>query len=308
VHPFRFGVTASRARSAEAWATLARRVEELGYATLVMPDHLGSQLSPIAGLSAAAAATRRLRIGSFVFANDYRHPLLLAREAASLDVLSDGRLELGMGAGWRTDDYRQMGMAYERPGLRIERLEESLLILKRLFAGERVTHAGAHYQLRGARLAPLSVQRPGPPILIGGGGPRMLRLAARHAQIVGLLPQFDPNGRPMLAQATEAATERKVAIIRDAAGSGFERLELNVLVADAGIIGAGGQALASIGTIAKSMGPHLVGGTPYLMYGTLSQLREQLERRREHLGISYYVWRARLMEPMAPLVANLAGR
>jgi len=199
VHPFRFGVTANRARSAEAWATLARRAEALGYATLVMPDHLGSQLSPVAALSAAATATRRLRIGSFVFANDYRHPLLLAREAASLDVLSDGRLELGMGAGWRTDDYRQLGIAYERPGLRIERLEESLLILRRLFAGERVTHAGTHYQLRGARLAPLSVQRPGPPILIGGGGPRMLRLAARHAQIVGLLPQFDAHGRPMLA-------------------------------------------------------------------------------------------------------------
>jgi probable F420-dependent oxidoreductase len=308
MHPFRFGVTVSRAPSAEAWAALARRAEELGYATLVMPDHLGGQLSPIAALAAAATATRSLRIGSFVFANDYRHPLVLAREAATLDVLSGGRFEFGMGAGWRTDDYRQLGMAYQRPGLRIERLEESLLILKRLFAGERVTHDGTHYQLHGARLAPLPVQRPAPPIVIGGGGPRLLRLAARHAQTVGLLPQFDTRGRPMVAQGTEAATEQKVAILREAAGSGFEALELNVLVADAGVIGTGSGPMASVGAIAKSLAPRLVGGTPYAMYGTLHQLREQLERRRDRLGISYYVWSARLMEQMAPLVAELAGR
>jgi probable F420-dependent oxidoreductase len=308
MHPFRFGITASRARSAEAWAALARRAEELGYATLVMPDHLGNQLSPIPALAAAATATRTLRIGSFVFANDYRHPLLLAREAASLDVLSGGRFEFGIGAGWRTDDYRQLGMAYQRPGLRIERLEESLGILKRLFAGERVTHNGTNYQLDGARLAPLPVQRPAPPILVGGGGPRLLRLAARHAQIVGLLPQFDPNGRPMVTQGTEAATEQKVAILREAAGSGFEALELNVLVTDAGIIGAGGRPLASVGAIAKSGALRLVGGSPYVLYGTLHQLREELERRRDRLGISYYVWSARLMEPMARLVVELAGR
>src|SRR5437762_3835884 len=174
-----------------------------------MPDHLGRQLSPVGGLAAAAAVTSRIRIGAFVFANDYRHPLLLARETATLDQISNGRAELGIGAGWNVSDYRQLGMPYDRPGLRIERLEESLVILRRLFAGERVGHDGRHYRLDGARLEPRPVQ-PRIPILIGGGGPRMLRIAARNADIVGLLTQFDRLGRPIPSQATEAETGRKV--------------------------------------------------------------------------------------------------
>ena len=183
-----------------------------------MPDHLGRQLSPIGALAAAAAVTTRLRIGSFVYANDYRHPLLLAREAATLDHLSGGRLELGIGAGWNVPDYRQLGMPYDRPGLRIDRMVESLGIIKRLLAGERVTHDGPHYHLDGARLAPRPVQAR-VPILIGGGGPRMLRIAAREADIVGLLPQFNERGRPIFTQASEAETARKVEIVREAAGS-----------------------------------------------------------------------------------------
>lgn len=307
MHPFRFAVMASWADTAAAWTATARRAEELGYAVLLIPDHMGRQLSPIPALTAAAMATTRLRVGSYVFANDYRHPLVLAREAATLDVLSGGRFELGLGAGWSIADYRQLGIPYDLPPRRIDRLDEALGLVKRLLAGETVDHDGPAYHLRGARVAPLPVQRPRPPILVGGGGPRMLRLAAREADIVAMQPQFDVRGRPMIRQATEAATARKVAILREAAGARFEQLEFNVIVADAALVGSGSPPLASLVAAAKSSAVSLV-GTPYVLYGTLGGLCHVLRARRDRLGISYYAIPGRAMEAMAPLVAELAGR
>jgi probable F420-dependent oxidoreductase len=304
---FRFAVTASQAGSGEAWVALARRAEELGYGALLVPDHLGQQLSPIAAMAAAAAATSSLRIGGFVFANDFRHPLMLAREAATLDLLSDGRLELGLGAGWRTSDYRQLGMPYDAPGRRIDRLVESSMLVKRLLAGETVTHAGPHYQLGAARVWPRPIQRPHPPIIMGGGGPRMLRLAAREADIVGFIPQFSQRGRPILTDVGEAALDRKVAIVREAAGDRFERLELNLFIVDAGMVGSGQSAPRTMLAAAKA-GTVGLAGSPYFLYGTLPALRERLERRRERTTISYYAIRQGSMEAMAPLVAALAGR
>jgi len=307
VHPFRFGISASRASSGEEWLALARRAEALGYDSFLMPDHLGRQLSPLGALAAAAAVTSRIRVGTFVHANDYRHPLMLAREAATLDLLSGGRLELGIGAGWHVPDYRQLGMQYDRPGIRIDRMLESLGILKRLLAGERVTHRGTYYTLDGARVAPSPVQGR-IPMVIGGGGRRMLGIAAREADVVGLLPQFNERGRPIFTQASEAETARKVGIVREAAGSrdAFERLELNVLVADGGVIGGRTPATSALAAV-KSLGPLAIGGSPYLLYGTLGQIRERLLRRRERLGISYYVLHVPLMEPMAPVIEALAG-
>jgi len=239
MRPFRFAVTASHGRDAAAWVALARHAEELGYSALLVPDHLGQQLAPIAAIATAAAATTTLRVGGFVFANDFRHPLILAREAATLDLLSDGRLELGLGAGWRTADYRQLGIPYDAPGRRIDRLAEASSLVKRLLAGETVTHAGPHFQLGSARVWPRPVQQPHPPIIMGGGGPRMLRLAAREADIVGFIPQFSQRGRPILTDVTEAALDRKVAIVRAAAGQRFDNLELNLFIVDAGLIGSG---------------------------------------------------------------------
>lgn len=307
MHPFRFGVMASAARSPEDWVRTARRAEELGYDVLLVPDHLGSQLSPIPALTAAAVATTRLRVGSFVFANDFRHPLVLAREAATLDWLSGGRFEFGIGAGWSTADYRQLGLQYPRAGLRIDRLAEALPLIKRLLAGDMVTHDGTYYPLGRARVAPRPVQNPRPPILVGGGGPRLLRLAAREADIVGFLPQFDARGRPLVRQATEAETARKVAVVHEAAGARFDELELNMFVGDAGIIGSGRPATSSLATAGKSVVARLV-ATPYLLYGTLAQLTDQLQARRDRLGISYYSIPRHAMEAMAPLVAALAGR
>jgi len=286
---------------------LARRAEELGYSAMLIPDHLGQQLSPIAALATAAAVTSSLRIGGFVFANDFRHPLMLAREAASLDLLSNGRLELGLGAGWRTADYRQLGMTYDAPGRRIDRLVEAAGLVKRLLAGETVTHRGPHYELGAARIWPRPIQQPYPPIIMGGGGPRMLRLAAREADIVGFIPQFSQRGRPILTDVTEAALDRKVAIVRGAAGERFDGLELNLFIVDAGMIGSGQPAPHSLLAAAKLASVGLV-GSPYFLYGTLATLREQLERRRERSGISYYAIRQGSMEAMAPLVAALAGQ
>jgi probable F420-dependent oxidoreductase len=307
VHPFRFAVQQGAAPSGERWAALARRAESLGYDLLVMPDHLGNQLSPSAALAAAAVATTRLRVGAFVFANDFRHPLILAREAATLDLLSGGRFELGLGAGWMTSDYRRLGMGYDPAPQRVDRLEEAIPLVKRLLAGETVTHKGPHYQLDRASAGVTAVQRPRPPLAIGAGGPRMLRLAAREADIVGLTPGFNAHGRPVFRQATETATAEKVAVVKSEAGDRFDRLELNIWLGFAGLVGSGNSLLGSVAA-AAGWAPTALYGSPYALYGTLNATRERLLRRRDKLGISYYTIPAHAMESMAPLVEALSGR
>jgi len=305
--PFRFAVQQASAPSGEKWVALARRAETLGYDVLVMPDHLGRQLSPFAALGAAAAATTRLRVGAFVFANDYRHPLMLAREAATLDLLSGGRFEMGLGAGWMTSDYRQLGMAYDPAPRRIDRLAEATPLIRRLLAGETVTHSGQHYQLDRATVGVETVQKPRPPLAIGAGGPRMLKLAAREADIVGLVPGFDAHGRIHVRQATETATARKIGLIREAAGDRFERLEINLWLGDAGLVGSGNSLVGSV-TAAARWAPTAIYGSPYVLYGTLNSVRDRLLRRRDKLGISYYTIPSHAMDSMAPLVEALAGK
>lgn len=305
MRPFRFAIHTGGGGLTEDLPGLARRAEELGYHALYITDHLGRQLAPIAALATAAAVTSRIRIGSYVFANDFRHPLILAREAATLDLLSGGRLDLGLGAGWMRSDYRRLGMPYDRPGLRIDRLEEALGIITRLLSGEAVTHSGRHYRLEGARVGPLPVQRPHPPIMLGGGGTRLLRLAARRAQIVGFAPRMSVHGRPMLRYATDAALSDRVEVVRDAAGDRFDDLELNVFVADAGVVGGSQPIGSSLASLLKSAGPALVGGSPYVLYGTLDQLRDRLLRRRERTGIGSYGIPARAIGSFAPLVEAL---
>ena len=305
MHSFRFGVTLRHAATREAWIASARRAEELGYDILTMPDHLGNQLSPIAGLMAAAAATTRLRVGTYVLANDLRDPLVLAREAATLDLLSGGRFELGLGAGWSAADYHMLGRPYDLPPQRIDRLAEAAPLIKRLLAGETIDHEGPNYRLNDAHTGLAIAHSPRVPLLIGGGGPRMLRLAAREADIVAIQQQHDPHGRPMSGAATEGATERQVAIVREAAGARFEELELNLIVFDAALLGGHAAPRRSLKVTTKSI---VRGGKPHFLYGTLGQLRERLLRRRDRLGITYYTIPGHSMEDMAPLVAALAGR
>jgi probable F420-dependent oxidoreductase len=307
VHPFRFAVHTGGGELIDDWPAFARRAETLGYAAIYVTDHLGGQLSPLTALATAAAHTDSIRIGSYVFANDFRHPLILAREAATLDRLSGGRLELGLGAGWMRSDYRQLGMPYDRPGVRIDRLQESFDIIRRLLRGETVTHDGPFYRLERARVAPAPVQQPHPPIMLAGGGPRMLRFAAREAQIVGLAPQMTVTGRPMLRLASDDALAGRVETIRQAAGNRFDALELNAFVADAGVVGSSQPIGATLAAFVKSAGPAAIGGSPYLLYGTLAQLREAMLRRRQRSAISSYGIPARAMEAFAPLVAELTG-
>ncbi len=209
---FRFGAQLSFAGTREEWVAKARRVEELGYSTLCVPDHFDDQLAPMPALTAAAAATTNLRVGTLVLDNDYRHPILTAKEAATVDLLSGGRLELGLGAGWLRSDYEQSGIALDPPSVRIDRLEEALAVVKGLLAGGKFSFCGRHYTVTNHPGTPLSVQRPRPPILVGGGGRRILALAGREADIVSV--NFDLSsgaiGTHLGATATAGATAEKV--------------------------------------------------------------------------------------------------
>jgi probable F420-dependent oxidoreductase len=307
MHAFRFAVQLSNAPSGEAWLDVVRRAEALGYDVLIMPDHLDRQLSPLASLGAAAAVTTRIHLSTFVFANDYRHPLVLAREAATLDLLSGGRFEMGLGAGWMKSDYRALGLTYEPASARVDRLEEAVPIVKALLAGETVTHHGANFHMERAATGLPVVHKPRPPLAIGGGRPRMLRLAAREADIVGITTGFSKRGWPLIGQGTESALADQVALVREAAGDRFETIELNLFIAMAGIVGSGNSLPGSVAAAALGAAG-AVYGSPYVLHGTLGSLRDLLMRRREKLGISYYTIPARSMETMAPLIEALSGK
>src|SRR5882762_7452848 len=214
MRPFRFAANVERGRSAEHWREVGRRAEALGYDTLFMPDHITDQLAPIAALTAIADATTTLRVGSFVFDNDYRNPVMLAKEATTLDLLSGGRLEFGIGAGWNTSDYRQLGIPYDTPKVRVDRMEEAVALIKRLWTEEKVTHEGPYYRVRDATVLPRPTQQPHPPVMIGGGGPRMLRIAARDAQIVALAPGVNARGGPKLETGTLGSVAERIATLR----------------------------------------------------------------------------------------------
>ena len=296
---------AERGRSAEHWREVAQRAEALGYDTLLMPDHITSQLAPVAALAAAAAATNTLRIGSFVFDNDYRNPVMLAREATTLDLLSSGRLEFGLGAGWNTRDYEQLGIGYDAPKVRVDRMEEALGLIKRLWTEENVTHQGTYYQVRNAVVLPKPTQRPHPPVMIGGGGPRMLRIAAREAQIVAIAPTLGSTGRPKLGTGTVGSVAERIATLRREPR--FAELELNVIVFDAQVTDAAQSLVEGLAAHIKSAATTLV-DTPFFMYGSRASLVEDLLARRERLGISYIALPGGAMKAFAPVVAELRGK
>src|SRR6266487_6088664 len=233
--PFRFGVMGESIRSGEELIGTASRAEALGYSTLLLRDHFvrepfGDQLAPMVALMAAAGATRMLRVGAQVLDNDYRHPVLLAKEAATLDLLSGGRLELGIGAGWLREEYERGGLPFEAAGVRISRLEEAIQIIKRFFNDETVTFSGNYYKITGLQGFPKPTQRPHPPFFIGGGGKRLLSLAAREADIVGVHIKVNADGTVDASERTEATLAQKVEWVRQAAGERFDALELNLLV------------------------------------------------------------------------------
>ncbi len=305
---FRFGIQTSRAPAKEAWAAKARRIEELGFSTLFMPDHFEDQLAPVPALMAAADATTSLRVGTLVFDNDFRHPLVLAKELATLDVLSGGRLEIGIGAGWMRSDYDQSGIAHDPPGVRIERLQEGLRVLKGLFADEPFSFSGRHYQVQSHNGTPKPIQQPHPPILVGGGGRRVLRLAAREADIVGVnFSLAEGVVNPTVAQTgSAAATLEKIGWIREAAGPRLDELELNVTVFFTAVTDDQ-EAFAERVARGFGLSPAEVLQSPHVLVGSVEQIVDDLQRRREQFGFSYIVFSGDLFEQTAPIVKRLAG-
>jgi probable F420-dependent oxidoreductase len=308
VKPFRFGIQTSSAPDAAAWRARARQAEDLGYSSIYIPDHFGDQWGPLVALTVAAEATSKLRVGGLVFDNDYRHPVVLAKEIATLDLVSGGRVEFGIGAGWMKSDYEQSGIAYDAPGARINRLEEALVIFRALWADGKATFAGTHYQVADAEGAPPPAQRPHPPILIGGGGRRVLSLAAREADIVGLNPTLTEGfvGPGAAASATAAAYRQKLAWVREAAGDRFDQLELQCLTFFVQVVPNREDVLANLAPL-FSITPEEAGHVPLALIGTVDQICDQLQQRREELGLSYWIVHEAEIEAFAPVVARLTG-
>lgn len=292
VRPFRFGVQIS-SLPAPGWQARVRRVEALGYSTLFCPDHFGPQWDPVALLAAAAAATTRLRVGSLVYDVDYRHPVVFAKAAATIHLLSGGRHEFGIGAGWMETDYREAGIAYDPPRVRIERLDEALQIIRSMWAQERTSFEGKHYRI--AEIAQAAKLPPGerPQILVGGGGRKVLSIAGRHADIVGINPSL-PEGKVTPHTAADLALARvreKVAWVREAAeraGRDPAGIELNSLVF---VVAMTDEPKGIRAALAKNTGMSEaeVADCPLFLTGPASEIRERLEKRREETGISYVV-------------------
>jgi probable F420-dependent oxidoreductase len=305
--PFRFAVFAYDAASRRDWEEKARRAEALGYAVLVMPDHFVNPLTPVPALAAAAAATTTLRIGAIVFANDYRHPALLAKEAATLDLLSDGRFEFGLGAGWHQEEYERAGIRFDPPGQRIARMREALTICKGLWAEGPLTFQGAHYAITGLDGTPKPVQKPHPPLFVGGTGPRMLRLAGREADIVGFIPQTLPRGGHDWIASTPELLDRQIGWVREGAGDRFEQLELSMVAFRAIVTDCPHDAAVEVARD-YALTPHQVLASPDFLIGTEDAIVERLLSGRERFGISYLEIDDRDAAGFATVVARLAGR
>jgi probable F420-dependent oxidoreductase len=307
---FRFGCVVRNARSGKEFTELARRAETSGFSTLFVPDHfVDHELAPPVALAHAAAVTETLRIGSLVLGNDYKHPVVLAREAGTLDLLSDGRLELGIGAGWMTVDYEKAGMPLDRPSVRIARLAEAITVLKGLLGDDPFTFDGEHYRVTELDGQPKPVQRPHPPFIVGGGGPKILALAAREAQIVGVnanLRSGDPNTPDAAHSLTSAATDEKLASLRAAAGDHFADLEIQTLV---GFVHVAEHSEAIVAAMASSFGvaPEDARMAPVTLVGTAAEVVDLLEQRRDRWQMSYVVLPDDALDTCAPIVAQLAG-
>ncbi len=310
--PFRFLAEAVAVTDGRALADAARRAEASGIDVLVIPDHLIDQLGPIPALATIAAATERLRIGTFVVNNDLRHPAVLAQDLASLDVLSGGRLEIGIGAGWNEPEYRAIGQPFDPVGTRVARLAESIAVLKGSFGGGPFSFAGGHYTITDLDGRPKPIQRPHPPFFVGGGGRRILSLAGREAQVVGLAPRIVPGSRGDPRSITIAATEEKIGWVREAAGERFDQLELNTYPSISPIIvtdharreGAKlARRLAARTGIEVSSDELL--DSPHIFIGSVEQLVEKFRSLRERLGISSIM--VGTVDELPAVVERLAG-
>ncbi len=307
--PFRFGVQASTAANRSEWVALAQRAESNGYDVLTMPDHFGDQLAPVPALMTAADATTTLRIGALVWDNDYKHPIVLAKELATMDVLSDGRIEIGLGAGWMISDYEESGMPYDSPKVRIDRFVEGLAVIKGAMGAEPFSFSGEHYNVTNHNGLPKPLQGPCPPVLIGGGGKRVLSIAAREADIVGINGTMTAGvvGPDAISTMTAEAVDEKVAIVHAAAGQRMSEIEMNVRVFMVRVTPERDKVIDSFSG-AFGVPREFMVESPFALVGSTEKMIEDLLARREKWGFSYIIVGAEDVEPFAPVVAALAGK
>jgi probable F420-dependent oxidoreductase len=310
--PFHFLADARAIVPGKELAEKARRAESIGFHALVVPDHLMNQMSPVAAMTAIAAATEHLRVSAFVFNNDLRHPAVLAQDLASLDVLSNGRLDVAIGAGWNKPEYDAIGLAFDPTPVRQARLEEAVAVLKGCFAEGPFTFRGEHYTITEYDGRPKPVQKPHPAFFIGGGGRRTLTLAGRQADIVGLAPRIGKERTVDARSLTFEATVEKIRWVREAAGERFDRLELNVYPSSWPITVTDdlyGEARRVIGSLKERTGVDLteaeVLDSPHIFIGSIDRFVEKFQALRERLGISSFM--VGEIDELAPVVERLAG-
>jgi probable F420-dependent oxidoreductase len=302
--PFRFAVHTSVAPTMAAWRERARRAEALGYSALYVTDHFDAQFGPLVAATVAAEATLTLHVGTLVLNNDLRNPVVLAKEIASLGLAAEGRIEVGLGAGWLRSDYAETGIEYDDPGARVDRLAESLAIMTALWSKGETTFAGRYYPARAARCDP----RPASPprVIVGGGSKRVLTVAAERADIVGINTSLasGEKGGDLASKATFDHYDRCLGWVRDAAGDRFDSLELQIAAFAVMVVGSRRAAVRS----AKMLGfSEEALNLPVVLIGTVDELCERLSERRERWGFSNVVVPGEAMETFAPVVARMAG-
>lgn len=308
--PFRFGINVRDASSRAEWQDRARKVEQLGYSVLLVPDHLAAMLATIPAVMSAADATTSLRVGTNVLNNDLRHPVLLAREAATMDLLTDGRFELGLGAGYVQSEYDQAGLRFDRGGIRVERLAESVLVIKGLLGGAEVNFAGRYYRVTGHPIHPRPVQRPHPPIIIGGNGLRLLALAAKEADTVNFTGiTFTRGGtKPDMSGWKVAGIDERIRLVREAAGDRLGRLELSAQIQRVIVTDHRRHAAEELQKTWTQLSVEEILEAPFVLIGTVNEMVDALHARRERWGLSYFVTFEPYLETLAPVVAKLTGK
>jgi probable F420-dependent oxidoreductase len=310
--PFTFIADGRAVGTGREVAERARRAESIGFTGLFIPDHLIDQLSPVPAMATIAAATTRLRIGAFVFNNDLRHPAVLAQDLASLDVLSEGRLDVALGAGWNKPEYDEIGLPFDPVATRVDRLEEAIAVFKGLFGEGPFSFEGRFYTIRERDGQPKPVQKPHPPFFIGGGGRRTLSIAGREANIVGLAPRILSGQRSDPQSLTLAAAQEKVSWVREAAGPRFKELEFNVYPSTWPVVVTDDARAEARKVVDHLRGRSTVDLTedevlesPHLFIGSIDGLVEKFKMLRERLGISSFMTGE--IDELAPIVERLAG-
>lgn len=304
----RFATQTGGAPTAEEWFARAKRIEAMGYDTLAMPDHMiGGAWAPLPALAALAQVTTKLRFGTLVIDNDFRNPVVFAREVAVLDVLSGGRFELGLGAGWLDRDYQGTGIPFDRGRVRVARLAEAVTLMKRLFTEEQVDFSGKFYSVTKAECRPKTVQQPHPPLMIAGGGDEILALAGREADIVAIVPAGITGTGKLAKEAVTLETMKKQAqLVRDAARARADAIEYSMFL-DCVLTDDRDKKIAEMAEVAK-VDADLIRLSAYRGIGTTDAIVEHIKKVRAEVGVTYICLRGPDVEKLGPVIEALAGK